>query len=219
MKLIKTLLIAFSLMTLSVIAVMAASVTDRSAFSGDETVITFAELDYGEAATTQYSDLGVTLNGAWGAIEDFDGAFPWPGSGGQILGNFTGSSCPCETITATFDNPVSIVGGDFITAPGATLVLDAYSGGSLVESASFSTDLTASFAGIQVDSGFDTLTIRVGSFFGDALLMDDLTFELGASTREGQLGGAPGKGLSDAPGLEKEFNPKSAAAENAGKKN
>jgi len=221
MRLIKPLLIAVGLMALSSVAVLAAVVTDRSAFSGDETVITFDDLGYDEAVTTQYTGLGVTVSGGTTASDVYDGAFPWPGSGGKTLGSFAFAACPCGPVTFTFDGEVTIAGAEFVTDDGATLILEAYSGGTLVDSASFATGLTPSFAGLEVSDGFDTLVVSSDGPFGDdVFLVDDFTFESAANTKASILigSGVPGKGLGDAPGLQKEFNPKSKAGENAGKK-
>ena len=52
-------------------------------------------------------------------------------------------------------------------------------------------------------------------------MLDDITLEVaGGNSKADVLGnsGVPGKGLSTAPGLQKEFNPNSRAAEHAGKK-
>lgn len=220
MKQRKHLLAVGTLVALSSIALLAAVVTDRSSFSGDETTITFNDLGYNDVVTTQYATSGVTISNAWGAAAPYEGAFPWPGSGAQTLANFAGGACPCETITVTFDSPVKIAGAEFVTEDTDDLVLEAYSGGVLVDGAVFSTGLTPTFAGLSVATGFDTLTIRSSGPSSNALLVDDLSFELAATTKASILGGSgvPGKGIVNAPGLQKEFNPKSKAADNAGKK-
>lgn len=59
---------------------------------------------------------------------------------------------------------------------------------------------------------------------GNNHVIDDITVEIEvpdpSNTKADILSGSgvPGKGLADAPGLQKEFNPNSRAAENAGKK-
>jgi len=52
-------------------------------------------------------------------------------------------------------------------------------------------------------------------------MLDDITLEVeGGNNKADILGksGVSGKGLADAPGLQKEFNENSKAADNAGKK-
>lgn len=67
----------------------------------------------------------------------------------------------------------------------------------------------------------DVSSVTIDPISGEKLgctgSIDNIT--IGADTRADILigSGVPGKGLADAPGLQKEFNPESAAAEHAGK--
>ena len=52
-------------------------------------------------------------------------------------------------------------------------------------------------------------------------MLDDITLEVEGSNNKADIlgkSGVSGKGLADAPGLQKEFNENSKAADNAGKK-
>ncbi len=84
-------------------------------------------------------------------------------------------------------------------------------GGGLVVTSVGTVDLTA-------DSGFANIVqLSVSTNFFCTAHIDNIN--LSSSKADILIGsGVPGKGLANAPGLQEEFNPKSKAAENAGKK-
>lgn len=136
----------------------------------------------------------------------------------------------------TFSFAGSIAGGD--------LILSQEDGGLTVErsdpgqtATGFATDFFPALQSAILGGGFDPPeTGDVAATFGD--ITSALEYELSGSSGGGTTAigrdvptsliktkaeilkdsGVPGNGIDNAPGLQKEFNPKSKAAENAGKK-
>lgn len=208
-------------------AVLADPLFDQSSFSGGETLITFDGIAHGVPITTQFVADGVEFGGVVaGYTIEFD--VVWPGSSVPVVTNSEGFGCPCNNdIVLEFTEPVMRVGFDALTHADDSIELRAYLAGDLVESLDFDTDRTPDFIGLENSGGFDTLVVHPHGPNLNGMLMDDLRFEAvgavdsvePADKADILIGsGAPGKGLTDAPGLQKEFNPGSKAAGRAGKK-
>ncbi len=69
-------------------------------------------------------------------------------------------------------------------------------------------------------SGGTLRTFGAGGVWGQPVSFGSVKVAVPSATKAGVLidSGVPGKGLSDAPGLQKPFDPNSQATENAGKK-
>lgn len=200
----------------------AVSTVTKGDFSGDETVITFEEIGQDEEITTQFAGDGVTFSG--GLFGDLGAASLFTASDpGLVTGcNFSSTVTSFPDITVDFDSSVTMAGFDIITNGGddTTITVSKLSGGSPVPtgSATFATTIPDTFIGVGDPDGFDSLLIEVSDNVNGAACINDLRFE-GVGNKVDILSEfGPGKGLSDAPGLQKEFNPKSKAADNAGKK-
>ncbi len=199
-------------------AVRADPLFDQSSFSGGETLINFDGLADGELITTQFVADGVEFGGVAAGYTTPWAA--WPGSGVPAVANFEGSGCPpCgDDIVLKFIEPVMRVGFDALTHPSDFIQLKAYLDGNLVESFDFDTDRIPNFIGLENFGGFDTVVVHLHGPKLSGTLMDDLRFEAVDKADILTGSGVPGKGLTDAPGLQKEFNPGSKAADRAGKK-
>ena len=157
--------------------VYAMPLTDTANFTGDQTLITFDglhDVDPGPI-TVQFADLGVTFSGA---IATHPGAGSWPGSGAGLAQNKPHST----DAFAHFDPPVVRAGMDIITGAADDVRLSAFLNGNFVEDATFATDETPTFIGLEVTGGFDTVVIHTFDAEGEqggGWRIDDFRFEAG----------------------------------------
>jgi hypothetical protein len=223
----------------------AAPILDASGFSIDHTLIDFEDLTAGDAVTTQYSGDGVLFDSDVFAI-NLSPVITWPGSADPVLWNFNGTSV--EDYVLKFDSPVVRAGFDAFTGHnhveltallGGTVV-ETY------DFTLFATaphpKIDPFFIGLDIPGGFDELVIHghhpfvhcapspgcdPGSAPGEydvdtVVFIDDLRVEFAPPANNKndilQISGIENNGVANAPGLDKEFNPKSQAADRAGKK-
>ena len=167
---------------LAIGSVHAAPIFDATSFSDNQTIITFDEVPINTPITTQFSGLGVTFstepgkqftakNSAFGVI------WPVSGSGPPVANNFQRGVTP---VTAVFDPPVSRVGFDVYSNDPDFVQLQAFLNGVPVGAHVFDTQkTTATFVGLEVPGGFDTLVITAfGPTTGSHIFgLDDFRFE------------------------------------------
>ncbi len=129
-------------------------------FSGSETVIDFDEVPLTpfQAVTNEFAGLGITFSpNVW-----FENTRFFPNFDGASMANFRSSAAPGGALppinfTVSFTSVMTDFAAFFATNKGNTITLDAYLGGSLVESLTFTDTACCNghvlgFAGIAFDS-------------------------------------------------------------------
>jgi len=158
----------------------AGAITDPSAFTAEQTVITFDDAA-GNGTTqiaSQYAAQGATYGGVLYWYASTYSGFAWTGSAAGTAANFSGNTCPCfNDVTVTFGSSVSRAGFDAVTNSGDSIQLVASRNGLVVDDQTFSPSLTPSFVGVDVPGGFDSLVIHTVGPINGAFAMDDFRFE------------------------------------------
>ena len=162
--------------------------TDLSSWSADAGItvqtVDFEDLSVGDTVSTDYADLGLTVDSSLLVASSVDGAAPNDSQGAQALST---------TVTLSFEEVQPAVAFQVLDGKGSFTLTGSVGGSTLyTDTLTLSEEGRSSFHGYVYDYGVDTLEISGPS--GDTWGLDDIAFsELG-------LDDADGDGLTEADG-------------------